>query len=68
MENVLILIKELRLDLNDRALIQFIEYAKTKENILQLLFESCTLKIVGEQNMGISIMSVHKSKGLDLNM
>ncbi|MDX2331580.1 RecB-like helicase [Campylobacter hepaticus] len=65
MENVLILIKELRLDLNDRALIQFIEYAKTKENILQLLFESCTLKIVGEQNMGISIMSVHKSKGLE---
>ncbi|WP_157046455.1 hypothetical protein, partial [Campylobacter coli] len=36
MENVLFLIKELKLDLNDIALIQFIEYAKTKENFLKL--------------------------------
>ncbi|AXL44168.1 TPA: RecB-like helicase [Campylobacter jejuni] len=67
MENVLFLIKELKLDLNDIALIQFIEYAKTKENFLKLLFEPCTLKIVSEQNMGISIMSVHKSKGLEFD-
>ncbi|EEL0541493.1 recombinase RecB, partial [Campylobacter jejuni] len=67
MENVLFLIKELKLDLNDIALIQFIEYAKTKENFLKLLFEPCALKIVSEQNMGISIMSVHKSKGLEFD-
>ncbi|EFP1722406.1 recombinase RecB, partial [Campylobacter jejuni] len=57
----------LKLDLNDIALIQFIEYAKTKENFLKLLFEPCALKIVSEQNMGISIMSVHKSKGLEFD-
>lgn len=67
MENMLFLIKELKLDLNDMALMQFIEYAKTKENFLQLLFEPCTLKIVSEQNTGISIMSVHKSKGLEFD-
>ncbi|MFQ6342615.1 RecB-like helicase [Campylobacter sp. VTCC 70190] len=67
MENVLFLVKELRLNLSDIALIQFIEYAKTKENFLELLFEPCTLKIVSEQNRGISIMSVHKSKGLEFS-
>ncbi|MBM0637462.1 RecB-like helicase [Campylobacter sp. VicNov18] len=65
MENVLFLIKELKLDLNDIALIQFIEYAKTKDNFLQLLFEPCILPIMSEQSRGISIMSVHKSKGLE---
>ncbi len=35
--------------------------------ILKLLFEPCALKIVSEQNMGISIMSVHKSKGLEFD-
>lgn len=31
-QNVLYLIKELKLDLNDMALIQFIEYAKSKDD------------------------------------
>ena len=64
-ENVLYLIKKLKLDLADAALIQFLEYAQDKENFLDLLFEPCPLKIVNEQNLGISIMSVHKSKGLE---
>lgn len=67
MENVLFLIKNLRLGLNDMALLQFIEYTKTKENFLKLLFEPCPLKIMSEQSMGISIMSVHKSKGLEFD-
>ncbi|TKX31447.1 RecB-like helicase [Campylobacter estrildidarum] len=64
-ENLLYLIKNLKLDLSDIALIQFIEYAREKEDFLKLLFESCPLKIINEQNMGISIMTVHKSKGLE---
>ncbi|MGH2266952.1 RecB-like helicase [Campylobacter taeniopygiae] len=64
-ENLLYLIKNLRLDLSDIALIQFIEYAREKEDFLKLLFEPCPLKIINEQNMGISIMTVHKSKGLE---
>ncbi|MBZ7963037.1 RecB-like helicase [Campylobacter sp. W0049] len=64
-ENLLYLIKNLRLDLSDIALIQFIEYARDKEDFLKLLFEPCPLKIINEQNMGISIMTVHKSKGLE---
>ncbi len=64
-ENVLYLIKILELDLADLALLQFLEYAQSKENFLELLFEPCTLKIVSEQSFGISIMSVHKSKGLE---
>lgn len=67
MQNVLFLIKNLRLNLDDMALLQFIEYAKTKENFLELLFEPCPLKIMSEQSMGISIMSVHKSKGLEFD-
>ncbi|EAJ6685294.1 recombinase RecB, partial [Campylobacter coli] len=51
-QNVLYLIKELKLDLNDMALIQFIEYAKSKDDFLKLLFEPCTLKIMSEQNRG----------------
>ncbi|MCX2683575.1 RecB-like helicase [Campylobacter sp. MIT 21-1685] len=62
---VLYLIEKLSLDLNDVALVQFVEYAFNKVNFLQLLFEPCPLKIVSEQNMGISIMTVHKSKGLE---
>lgn len=64
-QNVLYLIKNLKLDLADIALVQFLEYAQNKENLLDLLFEPCPLKIVSEQNLGISIMSVHKSKGLE---
>lgn len=66
-QNVLYLIKELKLDLNDMALIQFIEYAKSKDDFLKLLFEPCTLKIMSEQNRGINIMTVHKSKGLEFD-
>ncbi|MCH5336788.1 MAG: RecB-like helicase [Campylobacter sp.] len=64
-QNVLYLIKNLKLDLSESALIQFLEYAQSKENFLELLFEPCPLKIMSEQNLGISIMSVHKSKGLE---
>jgi len=64
-ENILYLIKKLKLDLSDTALIQFIEYAQDKENFLELLFEPCALKILSEENLGISIMTVHKSKGLE---
>ncbi|EHD2941449.1 RecB-like helicase [Campylobacter coli] len=66
-QNVLYLIKELKLDLNDMALIQFIEYAKSKDDFLKLLFEPCTLKIMSEQNRGVNIMTVHKSKGLEFD-
>lgn len=62
---VLYLIEKLQLDLNDVALVQFVEYASSKTNFLQLLFEPCPLKIVSEHNKGISIMTVHKSKGLE---
>lgn len=40
---------------------------KLRKIFLKLLFEPCILKIVSEQNMGISIMSVHKSKGLEFD-
>ncbi|WP_348518751.1 RecB-like helicase [Campylobacter sp. CCS1377] len=67
MKNVLYLAKKLKLNLSDIALIQFIEYAGSKNNFLELLFEPCNLKILNEQNWGISIMSVHKSKGLEFD-
>lgn len=66
-QNILYLAKNLKLDLNDMALIQFMEYAKGKDNFLKLLFEPCALTIMSEQNMGINIMTVHKSKGLEFN-
>lgn len=65
MQTVLYLAKELRLDLSDTALIQFIEYAFTKENFLELIFKPCNLTIKTEQNYGINVMTVHKSKGLE---
>ncbi|TQR32475.1 RecB-like helicase [Campylobacter sp. MIT 99-7217] len=61
----LYLIKKLGLDLSDIALIQFLEYASKKENFLELLFEPCGEKILNEENLGISIMTLHKSKGLE---
>lgn len=64
-ENVLYIIKRLGLDLSDLALIQFLEYAQNKENFLELLFEPCPLKILPEQRKGISVMTIHKSKGLE---
>lgn len=63
----LYLIKKLKLDLNDIALMQFLEYAKNKENFLELLFEPCPLKIISKESFGISIMSIHKSKGLEFD-
>lgn len=60
------LIQVLRLDLSDTALIQLIEYALTKENFLELLFEPLTQTINNEEK-GISVMTVHKSKGLEFD-
>ena len=59
------LAQTLKLDLSDSALIQLLEYATTKENFLELLFEPLTQKLVSEGNFGISVMTVHKSKGLE---
>ena len=59
------LIKKLGLSLDDSALVQFLEYASTKQNFLELLFEECSLKINNEENFGISVMTYHKSKGLE---
>ncbi|KAA6224606.1 MULTISPECIES: RecB-like helicase [unclassified Campylobacter] len=60
------LIKNLRLRL-DLALVQFIEYARKKENILKLLFEPCEETLKGEHNFGVNVMNVHKSKGLEFD-
>ena len=66
-QNMLYLIKNLKLDLADIALLQFLEYAKQKGNFMELLFNPCPLKMMGEENYGISIMTVHKSKGLEFD-
>lgn len=64
-ECVWYLARKLQLDLSDVSLLQYIEYAQKKENFLELLFTECPLKIQSEQSFGISIMTVHKSKGLE---
>ena len=61
------LARKLQLDLSDSALIQLVEFAATKENFLELLFEPPTQKLVSEENSGISVMTVHKSKGLEFD-
>ncbi|EAH5200571.1 recombinase RecB, partial [Campylobacter upsaliensis] len=66
-QNVLYLIRNLKLDLADIALLQFLEYAKQKGNFMELLFSPCPLKMIGEENYGVSIMTVHKSKGLEFD-
>lgn len=66
-QNMLYLIKNLKLDLADIALLQFLEYAKQKGNFMELLFNPCPLKMIDEENYGISIMTVHKSKGLEFD-
>ena len=66
-QNVLYLAKKLHLDLSEIALLQFVEYAASKDNLAQLLFEPCELKILSEQSLGVSIMTVHKSKGLEFD-
>ena len=66
-QNVLYLIKNLKLNLADTALLQFLEYAKQKSNFMELLFTPCPEKILSEQSFGVSIMTVHKSKGLEFD-
>ena len=61
------LARKLQLDLSDTALLQFVEFATTKENFLELIFEPLNQKLVNEENLGISVMTVHKSKGLEFN-
>lgn len=61
------LAQKLQLDLSDNALIQLVEFAMTKENFLELLFEPLTQKLANEENLGISVMTVHKSKGLEFD-
>lgn len=65
MQTLFYLAQKLKLDLSDMSLLQFIEYASSKENFLELLFNPCELKIQTEQSFGISVMTVHKSKGLE---
>lgn len=61
----LYLAQKLELDLAENALLQYLEYARTKENFLELLFSSCEQKIANDENTGISVMTIFKSKGLE---
>ncbi|MCR6575577.1 RecB-like helicase [Campylobacter insulaenigrae] len=55
----------LKLDLSDLNLISYFEYANAFDNFIDFLFSPCELNSLQEQNDGINIMTVHKSKGLE---
>lgn len=59
------LIHILKLDLSDINLIAYLEYASTFDNFIDFLFHPCELKSLQAQDDGVSIMTVHKSKGLE---
>ncbi|AJC84250.1 AddAB recombination complex, helicase AddA [Campylobacter peloridis] len=59
------LIDILGLDLSDLNLISYLEYASAFDNFLEFLFSPCELSSMQEQNDGVNIMTVHKSKGLE---
>ncbi|ECW8954289.1 RecB-like helicase [Campylobacter lari] len=59
------LVHVLKLDLSDVNLIAYLEYASTFDNFFDFLFAPCELKSLQAQDDGISIMTVHKSKGLE---
>lgn len=61
----LYLVQKLGLDLAENALLQYLEYARTKENFLELLFSPCEQRIANDENTGISVMTIFKSKGLE---
>lgn len=55
----------LRLDIAQSAMAQLFELALTKENIFELLFDELTQTLANDENKGICVMTVHKSKGLE---
>ncbi|MBF7069539.1 RecB-like helicase [Campylobacter volucris] len=55
----------LGLDLSDLNLIAYLEYASAFDNFIEFLFTPCELQSLQEQNDGVNIMTVHKSKGLE---
>ncbi|MCV3406435.1 RecB-like helicase [Campylobacter lari] len=59
------LVHVLKLDLSDVNLIAYLEYASTFDNFFNFLFAPCELKSLQAQDDGVSIMTVHKSKGLE---
>ncbi|EGK8091970.1 RecB-like helicase [Campylobacter lari] len=59
------LVHVLKLDLSDVNLIAYLEYATTFDNFFDFLFAPCELKSLQAQDDGVSIMTVHKSKGLE---
>ncbi|EFO9213562.1 RecB-like helicase [Campylobacter lari] len=59
------LVYVLKLDLSDVNLIAYLEYASTFDNFFNFLFAPCELKSLQAQDDGVSIMTVHKSKGLE---
>ncbi|MBK1971865.1 RecB-like helicase [Campylobacter sp. TTU-622] len=59
------LVHILQLDLSDINLIAYLEYASTFDNFIDFLFYPCELKSLQAQDDGVSIMTVHKSKGLE---
>lgn len=56
---------DLGLDLSDAALIQLLQLAAQKENLLEILFDEPKQNLENDENLGISVMTVHKSKGLE---
>ncbi|EMS7184248.1 RecB-like helicase [Campylobacter lari] len=59
------LIDYLKLDLSDVNLIAYLEHASTFDNFFDFLYSPCKLSSLQAQNDGVSIMTVHKSKGLE---
>lgn len=56
---------DLGLDLSDAALIQLLQLAAQKENLLEILFDEPSETLANAKNLGICVMTVHKSKGLE---
>lgn len=64
-ETVVFLAKKLGLNTADLNLISYFEYAASFDDMLDFLFTPCKEEAVQNKELGVCVMTVHKSKGLE---
>lgn len=66
-ETILYLIEELGLGLNDKNILLLLDISSKYKNIIEFAFSANEISAINNENNGINLLTIHKSKGLEFS-
>ncbi|MSN96133.1 RecB-like helicase [Campylobacter sp. FMV-PI01] len=66
-KNVLYLAKNLEIGLEDKNILLLLEVCDRYENLTEFVFNNDKILAINEENSGVNLLTIHKSKGLEFD-